>query len=115
MFGNEGEGLLHACISSMSIERCYCPESFSGEVMSTELHSFGDASEASYGACVYLRCEHSEGVHCNLIASKTRVAPMSKQTIPRLELLSILVASRLTESVKNALNDVKSLDSVTYW
>ena len=77
----------------MSIERCYCTESFSREVKSTELHSFGDASEVS----------------------KTRVAPMSKQTIPRLELLSSLVASRLTESVKNALNDVKSLDSVTYW
>ena len=50
-----------------------------------------------------------------LIASKTRVAPMSKQTIPRLELLSSLLASRLTESIKSALEDVKKLDSVTYW
>ncbi|XP_028415550.1 uncharacterized protein LOC114538622 [Dendronephthya gigantea] len=99
----------------MSIQRCYCPEAFASEVKSAELHSFGDASESSYGACVYLRCEHSEGIHCDLIASKTRVAPMSKQTIPRLELLSSLVASRLTKSVKEALNDVKKIDSVTYW
>jgi hypothetical protein len=47
--------------------------------------------------------------------AKTRVAPMSKQTIPRLELLSSLLASRLTESVKKALEDVKRIDSVTYW
>ena len=40
---------------------------------------------------------------------------MSKQTIPRLELLSSLLACRLTESVKRALDDVKSIDSVTYW
>ena len=40
---------------------------------------------------------------------------MSKQTIPRLELLSSLLVSRLTESIKSALEDVKKLDSVTYW
>ncbi|CAB4042936.1 PREDICTED: uncharacterized protein LOC107336482, partial [Paramuricea clavata] len=40
---------------------------------------------------------------------------MSKQTIPRLELLSSLLAPRLTDSVKKALNDVKRIDSVTYW
>ena len=78
-------------------------------------HSFGDASESSYSACVYLRCEHSNNIHCNLIAAKMRVAPMSKQTIPRLELLSSLLASRLTESVKKALENVKRIDSVTYW
>ena len=101
--------------NNMSIPRCYCPDSVGSEIKSTELHSFGDASESSYGACVYVRCEHSEGIHCDLVASKTRVAPMSKQTIPRLELLSSLLASRLTESVKKALNDVKRIDSVTYW
>ena len=101
--------------SHMSIRRCYCSDLFESQVKSTELHSFGDASEISYGACVYLRCEHSEGIHCDLIAAKTRVAPMSKQTIPRLELLSSLLASRLTESVRKALDDVKSIDSVTYW
>ena len=81
----------------------------------TELHSFGDASESSNGVCVYLLCEHPEGIHCNLIASKTRVTPLSKQTIPRLELLSSLLASQLTESVNKALEDVKKIDSVAYW
>ena len=40
---------------------------------------------------------------------------MSKQTIPRLELLSSLLASQLTESVKKAMGQVKSIDSTTYW
>ena len=100
---------------NMSIRRCCCPESYGSEVRSTKLHSFGDAPETSYGACVYLRCEHSEGIHCDLIASKTRVAPMSKQTTPRLEFLSSLRASRLTQSVKKALNEVKTIVAVTYW
>ena len=40
---------------------------------------------------------------------------MSKQTIPRLELLSSLLASRLTESVKKAMGEIKSIDLTTYW
>jgi hypothetical protein len=47
----------------MSIPRCYCPDSFGSEIKSTELHCFGDASESSYGARVYVRGEHSEGIH----------------------------------------------------
>ena len=43
--------------SRMSIRIGYCPELFGSQVRSTELHSFGEASESSYGACVYLRCE----------------------------------------------------------
>ena len=43
--------------SRMSIRICYCPELFGRQVRSTELHLFGEASECSYGACVYLRCE----------------------------------------------------------
>ena len=49
--------------NNMSIPRCYCPDSFGSEIKSTELHCFGDASESSYGARVYVRGEHSEGIH----------------------------------------------------
>ncbi|XP_068734412.1 uncharacterized protein [Montipora capricornis] len=41
------------------------------------------------------------------VSLKTRVAPLAKQTIPRLELLSNLTASRLLKSVIQALDDVR--------
>ena len=46
---------------------------------------------------------------------KTRVAPLDKQMVPRLELLSNLAASRLVESVSQALENVVKVDDVVNW
>ena len=101
--------------SEFALDRCYCKELCSEEVKSVQLHAFGDASDLAYGACVYLRCEHRSGVHCNLVAAKTRIAPMAKQTIPRLELLACLLASRLLDSVKKALDEVLNIEYEILW
>ena len=45
-----------------------------------------------------------------IVSSKTRVAPLAKQTIPRLELLSNLTAARLLNSGSQALDDVRICD-----
>lgn len=88
------------------------------------LHGFGDASEKAYCAVVYLVLNTSSGDHVRLIASKTRVAPMKKFTIPRLELLSGLILAHLASAVKEALGKQILftethlwLDSITaiYW
>ena len=92
---------------------CYCKELYLDEVKSVQLHAFGDASESSYGACVYLRCEHESDVHGNLVAAKTRVGPMTNQTIPHVELLSCLVAARLLASVKEAISEILTIESET--
>ena len=97
------------------MDRCYCKELCSEEVKSVQLHAFGDASESAYGACVYLRCEHRSGVHCNLVTAKKRVAPMAKQTIPLLELLACLLASRSLNSVKKALDEVLNIEYEILW
>ena len=73
----------------------------------TELHVFGDASERGDGAVAYIR-EKRNGVYATeLVCSKTVVAPLPKKAVslPRLELLSSLLAVRLGESLKNALYD----------
>ena len=44
-----------------------------------------------------------EDCHTKLLASKTRVAPIATQTIPRLELLSALLLARLINHVEKAL------------
>ena len=56
-----------------------------------------------YTAAVYLRMETSQGVYVYLLMSKSRVVPLSKQTISRTELLASLILSRLITRVRSAL------------
>ncbi|GFS49962.1 DUF1758 domain-containing protein [Nephila pilipes] len=67
------------------------------------LHIFTDASAYAYTACAFLRCEFKGQVTIKLIVAKTRLAPMKKSTIPRLELLGAALGARLTETVDSIL------------
>ena len=49
------------------------------------------------------------------MASKTLVAPLDKETIPRLELLSNHTASTLVKSVSQALENVVRVDDLVNW
>ncbi|XP_064646267.1 uncharacterized protein LOC135499453 [Lineus longissimus] len=69
---------------------------FTSQVKHIEIHVFGDASEAGFGAVAYLRYETPKGdIRCSFLASKTRVAPLKVLTIPRLELQGAVLAARL--------------------
>ncbi len=61
-----------------------------------KLLCFTDSSKDCYSACVYLHCQVSTHYQCNLIFCKSRVSPIGKKslTIPRLELLSVLIGVR---------------------
>ena len=48
-----------------------------------------------------------------LVASKTRVSLIKKQTIPRLELLGAVILSRLTTTVLKALPE--QVNRINYW
>ena len=82
-------------LSHLSIPRCLQPGRHEGN-REMQLHHFSDASETAYGACSYLRSVDSEGeVSVQLIMAKSRVAPLASITIPRLELMAAVVATRL--------------------
>ena len=49
-----------------------------------------------------------------MIAEKTRVAPLSNQSIPGLELLGPLILSRLMKTVKRALHQFTTMNSEIY-
>lgn len=69
-----------------------------------ELHTFSDSSEASYGACAYIRCQLNDTeFSCRLISAKSKVAPLRPVTLPRLELTGAVLACRLAEKVKTSL------------
>ncbi|XP_058128506.1 uncharacterized protein LOC131292787, partial [Anopheles ziemanni] len=69
-----------------------------------QLHTFCDASEAAFGACIYSRCENKQGhVRISLLASKSRLAPLKRVTLPRLELNAAVTGAHLYDRVKQAM------------
>ncbi|XP_058827824.1 uncharacterized protein LOC131687748 [Topomyia yanbarensis] len=71
---------------------------------SVKLHVFCDASEAAFGACVYARsADTKENIRVQLLASKSRVAPLKRITLPRLELCAAVIGAQLHAHVVNAL------------
>ncbi|GFV85277.1 uncharacterized protein TNCV_929071 [Trichonephila clavipes] len=89
-------------LASIKIPRCL--NLSSNGIKRLTLHVFCDASKKAYAACVFLRVEYEENVFVKLIQAKARVAPLKDISIPRLELLSCTIGTRLAASVKNDLN-----------
>ncbi|XP_045459886.1 uncharacterized protein LOC123670435 [Melitaea cinxia] len=88
------------CLKSLDIPRrtlCDSPSSI-------ELHSFSDASQSAYGACLYMRSLDSLGnVTVSLLCGKSKVAPIKPMTIPRLELCAALLSARLVKTTIDSL------------
>ena len=87
----------------ISIPRSYTHR-VEGVPVSYTLYGFCDASTRAYAAVVYLVIETDVYREVKFIVSKTRVAPLQAQTIPRLELLSAFLLSKLVLSVKDSLD-----------
>lgn len=89
-------------IAKLSIPRLvFC--SVSDEV---ELHSFCDASQSAYGACIYARSVDADNhVTVRLLCAKSKVAPIKATTIPRLELCAALLAAKLCKIVQESMRN----------
>ena len=80
------------CFETERIARCY----FSATPVVIQIHAFSDASDHAYASVVYLRSCYNDGrVEVKLATSKAKVAPITKQSTPRLELLGTLSLTRL--------------------
>ena len=76
------------------------------------LQGYCDASQRAYAAVVYLQEETGNVCYRTLLCSKTRVAPVKKVTILRLELLSVLLLARLITTVQRVLEPEIEISSV---
>ncbi|GFT04838.1 integrase catalytic domain-containing protein [Trichonephila clavipes] len=68
------------------------------------LQGFVHASEAAYGAVVYLQCFlHNGAAKVSIHASKSRVAPIRVISIPRLELCACVLLAQLVKKIHSTL------------
>ena len=96
------------------LERCYFKEP-RNEIVCCNLHGFCDASLKAYGAVVYRQVHTTSCTYVKFVASKTRVAPLHNQTIPRLELLGAVILARLVTAVEGALKCEVPIKKITCW
>ena len=68
-----------------------------------QLHGFCDTSGKANCARVYIRVSCPHGVRVRLLTSKNHLVSSKPLFIPRLELLSCVLLSRLIDSVQKAL------------
>lgn len=101
-------------LAQVNIPRCITSDDLTGTIRQ-ELHHFGDASTAGYGACTYLREVDEQGkVHCAFVMGKARVAPLKITTIPRMELQAAVTTVKISRLLRKEL---KLPDSITeyFW
>ena len=99
----------------VAVDLCLPSSGQKTNVKSAVLHGFGDASTGAYCAVVYLCIESEDGYRTCLVAAKTRVAPSTPMTIPRLELFAALILVRLVSAIREALAQVIHIEEVFCW
>ena len=88
----------------LGISRCLFSQD--KQVKKVEIHGFSDASEKAYATVVYLRIEYITGeIEVKFVASKSKVAPIKQQSIPRLELLGACLMAKLVSNIREILQD----------
>ncbi|XP_066157628.1 uncharacterized protein, partial [Euwallacea fornicatus] len=76
-----------------------------GNAIRITLFGFSDSSEKAYGACIYVGSIDDLGNHnLRLLTGKSRVAPVKKLTLPRLELLAAHLLAKLMDTMKRILD-----------
>ena len=100
-------------LKHLSVPRCIKPQEF-GVNITAQLHHFCDASERGYGAATYLRIKDTHGrTSSSLLMAKSKLAPLKKTTIPRLELASGVLAAKLDVMIRQELS--LQLQESVFW
>ena len=104
-------------LKNVIVPRCYAKQQIASSIVrSCQIYGFSHASERAYVAVVYLRTEFSYGeTQVGLVTSKTRVTPMKRQSIRRLELLGAALLAQLIHSATQALQPILQIDETFLW
>ena len=100
-------------LSSIRINRRYINPG-DRRIVYIQLHLFCDASELAFRAAAYVRYSFKNGEHeCALVMAESRLAPIKKVTLPRLELDSARCGARLARLVVYELD--LPVERIQYW
>jgi hypothetical protein len=89
-------------LNGVKMPRCLFPDS--AKIISSELHTFCDASEEAYAAVIYIRnCYADGGVVVRQVKAANKLAPKKTISVPKLELNAALLGARLARAIQEAL------------
>ena len=92
-----------AQVKDLAFPRCVVPEGRNLDKL-PDLLCFGDGSKQAFCALAYLRWQMEDGTYkCLFVSGKTRVAPLRKISVPRIELMGAVANVRLAENIQNSL------------
>ncbi|KAJ8031913.1 hypothetical protein HOLleu_25277 [Holothuria leucospilota] len=87
-------------LNALKFERCLTPVNGRDPILCI----FSDASEFAFGTCAYIRWQVSnDSYDVRFLTAKSRVAPLKRLTIPRLELQGTVLAARLSCTILEEL------------
>ncbi|XP_036345954.1 uncharacterized protein LOC118755212 [Rhagoletis pomonella] len=87
-------------VRQFTIPRCYSP--YVASIGKVEVHMFVDASQVAFAAVGYLRVLHEGNVDVSFVMGKSRTAPTKLMSIPRLELQSAVLGTRLFKLIQES-------------
>lgn len=101
-----------SCLLSIQISRCLIPNKF----LSCQLHGFCDSSEKGYAAALYLRFELPDNkILVSLVCAKSKVSPLKRICLPRLELCGAVLLSNLISFVAEIYAGKLKINNVFAW
>lgn len=85
-------------INDLRYDRCVTPE---GTVGNPELVILSDGSETAYGCAAYIRWTLKDGKFwCRLLLAKSRIAPLSRASVPQMELNGAVLSKRCRKVIE---------------
>ena len=92
--------------------RCYFTRPFR-LITTKQLHVFADASLCAYGAVAYLVDKQRD--QTTLVMSRSRVAPVRSITLPKLELMAAVIATRVASFFIQSLHLTSNDTTIHLW